>query len=233
MKHRVQALTLAAAVLTLGLATSAKAEFSGGYAVLGLFSLGNQDSYSAAVRTLRENAEGRGCALQVEGNIVNANGNLDLPTTDRFVLVTCASALLHDAGGRAVFKDLRSASKGSVLFGGAMVGRKNEGAFPQDGVYVFKVSEYTNRDSDKMDRDLKSLSAAAAKRPNAYATPATIEVSEATGFRTPDEVVVIHYPTAEAGPAFRKANEDIMKRIGAFNDEHISAYVYLGAVPAK
>ncbi len=210
---------IASAVLAL----SSSAAFAGQVGVVGLYA-GDAVLNDEAVANL-------GCAIHREGSIMAAQGKLeyDLTQPDKFVVLDCGEGVLGNTARRQATSDLFSDGTAIAIFEGALIN------FPIDAVdgdvaqrqYVLKVGYYNNADVDAREQDLTALNMMAQSLDGRWINESFLQVHAADGIPTPDEVVVIHYESAEVADQFRAANTGILEEVSAFNDAHLTSFTYL------
>ena len=98
-----------------------------------------------------------------------------------------------------------------------------------DRSYVIKLSRYNDSAPEDRDRDVAAINMEAASRANGFRNEAVIAVTRTSGVDELDEVTLLYYESPAQGKAFREANGDLLKRIGAFNEAHLVDYVYMNA----
>ncbi|MBS9716476.1 hypothetical protein ACFFUT_15755 [Pseudohalocynthiibacter aestuariivivens] len=169
------------------------------------------------------------CSLEREGNIMMQQGNLDLELPNRFAILSCEQPILQISGSRAQLADLYPGAQEIAVFEGRLVWNPEDDASSSvaDRQYILKLSHYNNTDPDQRYGDQVALSAAGSTREDHWATEGFLSVHSARGIPTPDEIVVIHYDSPEAGDRFRDTNQDILEQVGAFNRAHLTEFTYL------
>jgi len=207
-------------------ASSASAQ-STSIGVLGLFDLEQPSSVS-----ISDNAIARtGCHIDRHGKINGEQGDIDIDEPNYFVLLKCESSVLTAPDKRTAFAKLIKSENAPVIMEGNMVDipTANSAAPNSNRQYILKISRYNNKDITGRDTDLKHLSELTRKLPDTYITERMIGINYASGMSTPDEAVVIYYDDAATGNRFRKNNPSILKKIGTFNDSHLTDFIYYSA----
>ncbi|WP_298259845.1 hypothetical protein [uncultured Litoreibacter sp.] len=212
-----------ALIASVALALSSSVAVAEKMGVVGLYS-GDFELDDQAVTAL-------GCAIQREGAIVAAQGKLayDLTQPDKFVVLDCEDGVLGQADRRQAATSLFSDGSAIAIFEGALTN------FPIDDQngevakrqYVLKLGYYNNADVDAREQDLAALNMLAQPLDGHWINESFLQVHAATGIPTPDEVVVIHYESAEVADQFRAENADILKEVSDFNDAHLTSFTYL------
>ncbi len=200
--------------------------------ILSLYKMTDKDSFAAAEAKLANRLQTQGCSIELAGTIIAEDGDIDLFTPDRFLYLECQSAVLGSKKRQMVFEPLIQLSSDTAFFEGALLPvtqEESEGVSQRS--YILKISHYNNLDPAQRDRDLAAIGESLEGRADIYINQADISVSEAYGTKTPDEAVILYYKSAEAGERFRAANKPILKKIGAFNKNHLGDYVYYVAKP--
>lgn len=191
--------------------------------LLGLYRAGN----ATAIAELESGLSQHGCSLRREGAVVDANGPLKLPAAERFVLLECHMSMLGSDTSRSALQPLGA---DVVWLEGALTGSSGLAAPTEPGrSYVIKLSRYNDNAPADRDRDVAAINLDAATRANGFRNEAVIAVTRTSGVDALDEVTLLYYESAAQGKAFREANSDLMKRIGAFNKAHLVDYVYMNA----
>lgn len=226
---RIGAYALAASSL------AAAASASGADPIQGLLLL-HSGTGGAAMAEALPLLENQGCEVWRQGQVAGAQGNLDIGAQERFVLMSCRSAVLASASGRTVLGDLQKADDNLRAVEGPLLFRVEDEAGNADLTnrdYVLKISHYNNRNPAVREDDLERINALAGGRKDAWTNEAMIAGLRAVGMPTPDEVVVIRYDNAQQGARFRDNNGDVLKEIGAFNEKHLTEYSYISAAPDR
>lgn len=231
--HLFLFLNLILSVVILGFSPSGVAR-AVDIGILGLYSLHDGESPVEVLGRLGSELADRGCSLRRQGRIDGTNGPLTLPDVERFVVVECKTSLLESAGGRAALQRFentaKSAGKARTVVWLEGVLTQSEGLAAEtnpDRAYTIKLSRYTDGASAIRDREVAAISEDASRRRNAFRNEAVIAVSRTTGIDALDEVTLLYYAGPVEAKAFREANGDLLKRIGAFNKAHLTDYVYL------
>ncbi len=194
----------------------------------------HSQAQSEAVDKALPSLTDQGCALWRRGSIAGAQGNLDIGSPDRFVIMVCTSDNFESAQHREALTPILRAGKGARLVEGPIQfsnSDKSENATQDKGAYIVKLSRYTNLDPNGMKRDFDAINALAEKRTDAWKTDAFISGFRAVGMPTPDEAAIIHYDDPQQGDRFRSQNPDILKLVGAFNKKHLIEYTYISMAP--
>ncbi len=191
--------------------------------LLGLYEAGD----ASALAELESGLSQHGCSLRREGAVLDANGPLELPAAERFVLLECHMSLLASGMGSSALQPLGA---DVVWLEGALTGSSGLSAPTEPGrSYLIKLSRYNDSAPEDRDRDVAAINMEAATRPNGFRNEAVIAVTRTSGVDALDEVTLLYYESAAQGKAFREANGDLLKRIGAFNKAHLVDYVYMNA----
>ncbi|MEP3244514.1 MAG: hypothetical protein ABJN40_15360 [Sneathiella sp.] len=221
-----------AMIASITLAGFLSPAIAGTTGILSLYKITDKGSLATAEAKLANRLRMQGCSIQLAGTILAEDGNIDLFTPDRFLYLECQSAVLGSKNRQTVFEPLIQLSSDTAFFEGALLPVKQTvSADTGQRSYILKISHYNNLDPAQRDRDLTAIGESLEGRADIYTNQADISVSEAYGARTPDEAVIIYYDSPEAGERFRAANKPILKKIGAFNKNHLEDYVYYVAKP--
>ncbi|WP_282610662.1 hypothetical protein [Pelagibius sp. Alg239-R121] len=223
----------AAALMTAAFAGHAAAESNG--RAQGLLLLHAKEQIAVMEDVLPKLAR-QGCTLWQRGSLVGAQGNLDIGSPGRFVLLDCSEPVLSGAESYAALAPLFDADESLRAVEGPLLFRTADEASDDKHVerdYVLKISHYNNRDPKARNEDLEQINSIAGGRKNTWKTEGFIAGLRAVGMPTPDEVVVIHYDNPQQGEDFRNSNPDILKQIGTFNEQHLTEFTYLSAAPDR
>ncbi len=221
--------TLSISALALLLITNAASAQTTG--VMALFQ-STDDAHKATIEKLEGMAKTQGCALRREGKILGAQGNYDLKEVNAFFFLECETVLLEKEDSQKLIDGLQKSTENLMLVEGP-VSQFGEFALSKSGVnksYIIKLSDYNNTNPKKRDMDVKSLGEIAQTRNHHYKTEAFVRITNAHGMKRPDEAVVIYYDSPKDGPLFRKNNEDLMEKIGQFNQDHLTQFSYIAAL---
>lgn len=215
--------TLKSALIGASLALTAPTAMAGQVGVVGLYENGTTINKSALAALE--------CSVKREGFIVAAQGKLSppMPQPDQFVVLDCDRSVLTVADRRHFMSILFTDGKATAVFEGALTEFQTA-----DGTtdvsqrqYILKLGYYNNADTDGREADLTALDVKASNRDGHWTNEAYLDVHSSIGIPTPDEVVVIHYETAEIAKKFRDSNSDILQDVGAFNNAHLTSFTYL------
>jgi hypothetical protein len=196
----------------------------GEIAVLAMIQVSDPAGYEQALAPLGSSLAERGCSVRRDGSLSGTRGPLELPESNRFLLLECKSSLLAGPGS-AAFESLAPHAEVRVLLEGGSTWSDGDSAVTQR-VYTIKLSEFNHDRPGQRDRELASIGSEAALRPHAWVNESVIAVDRAFGISKPDDVTVLYYRSPEDAKAFREQNKDILKRVGAFNKAHLASYVY-------
>ena len=214
-------LILLASIFAIATPSSGK---MGEVGVLAMFQVSNLAGYELALDRLGPTLAEHGCSILREGPLSGTRGPLNIPESDRFLLLGCKSSLL--AGhGNAAFDSLAPHAEASLLLEGGSTWSDGDSAIAQR-VYTIKLSQFNNTMPEQRDQDLASIGSEAASRPHAWSNELVIAVDRAWGIPKPDDVTVLYYRSPEDAKTFRKQNKDILEQVGAFNKAHLNSYVY-------
>ncbi len=218
--------TLALALLLISNVASAQTT-----GVMGLFQ-SSSEALPNTIKKLESMANAQGCALRREGKILGAQGNYDLKEVNAFFFLECETTLLTKESSQILIGGLEKSAENLMLVEGP-VNQFGEFALSKSGVnksYIIKLSDYNNLNPKKREIDVNKLGAMAQSRKHHYKTEAFVRITNAHGMKRPDEAVVIYYDTPKDGPLFRKNNEDLMEKIGQFNQDHLTQFSYIAAL---
>jgi len=196
--------------------------------IIALYDVEDGSIFDDAVDALRVSSRDAGCEVARVGVITGAQGSMEIVQPNRLVQLTCEAPVLDHEDGRAVLNGLSNAA----LLIAAVEGRFLVGPLEETGTgfgqrdYILKLSRYSNSDPDARDKDLADLGTLVGVLDDRYTNEVIIEVHRAIGFETPDEAVLIYYADAESGARFRENNSSVLERIGLFNRDHLTAFVY-------
>lgn len=215
-------------LLALCGAQGAKAEASG---LFGIFQSDSDQDYQKTIHKLENLLKKQDCTLHREGKIMGSQGNYKLPPVNQFFLLKCNMNVLGNKSTNSWIKLLQSTTKNLAILEGAFL-NLDQSSITSSGTnrsYIFKLSDYNNIDPGKRTADLVELGKMVETREHKYTTEAFVRVNNAFGMNRPDEVVVIHYDSTKDGEKFRQNNEDILNKIGKFNQSHLTQFSYFFA----
>ena len=228
IKHLGKKTLSISALALLLISNVASAQTTG---VMGLFQ-SSGDAHKPTIEKLEGMAKTQGCALRREGKILGSQGNYDLKEVNAFFFLECETALLEKPSTQSLITSLNKVTENLMLVEGP-VSQFGEFALSNSGVnksYIIKLSDYNNANPKKREIDVNKLGAMAQSRKHHYKTEAFVRITNAHGLKRPDEAVVIYYDTPKDGPLFRKNNEDLMEKIGQFNQDHLTQFSYIAAL---
>lgn len=222
---------LVAAVLTAcSFSNSALAEPIG---LVGMFYAEKTSTQQAAMISLEQGLKSQGCLLRREGRIFGANGGYKIAAVNRFFYLECENSLLSQLPSNNWIDKMNQRVENLAIFEGVVrfSGSASASLPGNRRSYILKLSDYNNINPQKRNADLARLDQMVQVRKNKYTLEAQLDISAAYGMRRPDEVVLIHYPSEEAGAKFRNndSNADIMAGIGNFNRDHLIQFIYFSA----
>jgi len=170
-----------------------------------------------------KSADGIGCSILRSGPIMAQQGTVKVLDLTGYAVIACDSSVLADATTRRQLNGTLAAFEGELsLFPAA---EDSNGL--ADRQYILKLGYYNNSDIDGRNTDLTALDAMAEQREGHWISEAFLNVDDAMGMATPDEVVLLYYPSADQATGFRDANQDILEKVGAFNKAHLTGFSYL------
>lgn len=218
-----------ATILTLFMTSAATPVLGANLGILALYQMDDTQKYQQALQTLEQTLTQQNCQLRREGKIAGVKGKLDLNQTNRFLFLTCDSALLKNKTTRALLNPLQNTTNHLVLIEGELTLSEAMKPAPvgKNRSYILKISYYNNVNPDRRDDDFTHIGQLKSQRPNHYQSEASINVSRAIGITTPDKISIIYYPQSQQGKQFRKNNPDILQKIGDFNKAHLTQFGYL------
>ena len=199
--------------------------------VIGMFKGSNITIQSELIERLETQSKALGCLMRREGKILGRQGDYPLKNINAFFLLECEGAILQN-NSKAIVKALEKATKNLMLVEGPM-SQFGEFGLSKSGIhksYIIKLSDYNNEKPLQREEDLGQLSNMAKTRKHHYNNEAFVRIHNAYGMKRPDEAVMIFYDTPEDGPRFRSNNEDLMEKIGAFNQSHLSRFSYISVI---
>ena len=210
--HSIPTLASTALALLLSL-PPATADTAESTALIALLPVGAEVPQAAAAEI--------GCTALRSGTITKAQGPMKVGDPGGFALLACDRPILHDAGRRDRF------GPAVALFEGDFAHLADAWEDPAGRQYILKLSRYNNADIGGREGDLAAIGKQAKDREDHWVTEAFVNVDDAVGLPTPDEVVVLYYQSADKAEAFRSGNKDILAAVGAFNRAHLTDFVYL------
>ncbi len=222
-------LLISIVLCSLSVIQTAKADASG---VLGIFKLNDNSNYLKIINKLEYQVEKLNCTLRREGEILGMQGEYDLEPINHFFLLECESKVLTKKLDEIWISQLNKNTTNLSLLEGAFLtlDKKSMGSSGIKRAYILKLSKYRKLISKQRISDLSEIDELVKSREHKYTTEAYFQINDHFGVEQPDEVVVIHYDSQEAGNLFRSRNEDILTKIGEFNKEHLVQFKYLIAI---
>ena len=161
------------------------------------------------------------CTILRAGDIQFHQGPMQVGAPKSFTVLECDAPILSDPAARSLLSDTLSVFEGDLAKLTAI--DKVEGR-----QYILKLSTYNNLDLDGRDAELISLDTEGRSREGRWETEFFLNVDDAMGAPTLDEVVVLSYDSAEVADKFRNDNQDLLEMVGRFNHKHLIDFVYLG-----
>jgi hypothetical protein len=210
---------------------STSASEAGEIGVLGLIEVSDPAGYELALDRLGSSLAEHGCTIRRGGSVSGTRGSLELPESNRFLLLQCDASLLAGPGSKA-FASLAPHAKARVLLEGGSVWSSGDSVVAER-VYAIKLSQFNNHEPELRNQELASLGSDAASRPHAWVNESVIAVDRAWGISRPDDVTVLYYRSPEDAKVFRAQNKDILARVGAFNEAHVESFVYASGSAAN
>lgn len=176
-----------------------------------------------------EQLEDLGCAAELSGSIIGQQGSGKIIQAERFSVYSCRQSVLTSAQKLRSFEASFAPTGHLTAFEGSTRDdtAASLSALGSQASIVVKISHYNNLDPVTREGDLAQINALASQRPNTWSDDGLFNISSALGAQRPDELVILHYASDEAGAAFRKNNKDVLPLIGAFNKSHLDGFVYL------
>ncbi|KAE9630831.1 hypothetical protein [Parasedimentitalea maritima] len=179
--------------------------------------------YSGTNGLTAQTAQDLGCSVYRSGPIFAQQGSLKVDDPTSYAVLTCDNPVLENADSRAQLRGTVAVFEGDLsLFPAA-----SDSAGIEERQYILKLGYYNNIDITQRDADLTTLGSIAEQRDGHWINEAFLNVDDAMGIATPDEVVVIYYETADQAIAFRDNNQDMLEKVGAFNRAHLTGFTYL------
>lgn len=217
-------ITVLAGLVSLSMVQTANAKVG----MFGIYEVENEAAHKGVIEGVKNSLTNQGCHIKLEGSVVMEQGDIDLPTPNRFIYAECEQPVLGSDKHQSLFDPLKSVAEDMALFEGPVQHPEggNSASRVLDRSYIAKVSYYNNKDPMARDMDLKAIGKSLQGRENIYRAEAEIAVTDAYGAKTPDEAVMIFYDSPEQGDQFRANNKSILKNIGAFNKSHLEDFIY-------
>ncbi|NIZ60666.1 hypothetical protein DL239_06710 [Sedimentitalea sp. CY04] len=185
--------------------------------------------YHGANSLTEQTAQDLGCSVYRSGPVFAQQGSLKVEEPTNYAVLTCDSPVLANPDARAHLDGTVAVFEGDLSVFPAASDTTGLG----ERQYILKLGYYNNSDINQRDADLATLGSIADQRDGHWTNEAFLNVDDAMGMATPDEVVVIYYDTAEQATAFRDNNQDILEQVGTFNRAHLTGFAYLVGKAAK
>ncbi len=199
--------------------------------LVGMFQTPNTQTHSETISQLEQDANSQDCHLLREGKTLGAQGSYALQPHDSFFVLKCSQALLNQTRAQPLIEHLNQNTNNLILLEGKD-NQRSGGNLTANGTqrsYIFKLSNYNNRSPKQRDVDLMQLTTGSKKPKYHYVTEASIRIDEAYGMERPDKLTIMYYQSADDGKKFRHNNPDLMKKIGQFNQDHLTQFSYISA----
>lgn len=169
-----------------------------------------------------------GCEIHREGELSGSLGPLDWPDLEDFRIYVCSQPVLGAILDEGAADQLAIRSNHPVLIEGPWT--QLEAPEPtSQAEYIVKISHMNNLDIAQRSGDLEALGAMVAPLANAWHTDGFLIPERVHGTLRPDELTFIFYDDPDVADAFRDANPDVLEAVGAFNTNHLTSFIYLGA----
>ena len=205
--------TFAAVGITVAGASTANASQSNAIVAL----------YHGANSLSEQTAQDLGCSIYRSGPVFDQQGSIKVEEPTSFAVLTCDNPVLANPDDRAHLDGTVAVFEGDL----SVFSAASDTAGLGERQYILKLGYYNNNDINQRDADLATLGSIAEQRDGHWTNEAFLNVDDAMGMATPDEVVVIYYDTADQATAFRDNNQDILEKVGAFNRAHLTGFSYL------
>ncbi|NOY84488.1 MAG: hypothetical protein GXO96_06660 [Nitrospirae bacterium] len=162
------------------------------------------------------------------GKIAATQGPLQWSESDHFTLLTCASPVLSSLVAGGYYKMLSGVVDNLRMAEGMlniMLNEKN--TLSPTSEYIIKVSYYNNLDVEGRNAELMEIGQQSTKISKSWTNDAVLTPTASMGFFRPDELTFLYYAESGQGKKFRENNPDMIKTIGAFNQNHTLDFAYL------
>ncbi|HBM87082.1 MAG: hypothetical protein P1U69_07105 [Parvibaculaceae bacterium] len=234
MRIQFRHYVLAFGAFLFGVAISTLPAFaSAGSGIIGLYNASDPKAFDQALRDAEPELTSKGCGVSRVGEVAGVQADIGLGDVNRLIHVTCRSTILDNAMGRAVLDSLSSAASRVALLEGRYLDGPLDNGAPDGRAYILKLSRYSNSDPNARDADLAALDRQVAGLDDVYQNEVYLEVHRAMGMPTPDEAVLLYYPSSEAGERFRANNQSLLEKIGRFNRAHLTEFAYYLIKPIR
>jgi len=179
--------------------------------------------YNGSSSLSEQTAQDMGCSVYRSGPIFAQQGSIKVEEPSSYAVLNCDKPVLANPNTRVQLTGAVAVFEGDLsLFPAA-----SDTSGMAERQYILKLGYYNNNDISQRDEDLVALGAIAKQRDGHWISEAFLNVDDAMGMATPDEVVIIYYDTADQATAFRDNNQDILEKVGAFNRAHLTGFSYL------
>lgn len=234
MRIQFRHYVLALGTFLFGVVISAIPAFaSTGSGIVGLYNAPDPHAFDQALRQTEPTLASKGCRVARVGEVVGVQADIGLGDVNRLIHVTCSSAILDNMMGRALLDLLSAAASPVALMEGRYLQGPLDDGDPNGRSYILKLSRYSNSDPNARDADLAALDQQVVGLADVYKNEVYLEVHRAVGMPTPDEAVLLYYPSEEAGERFRASNQSLLEQIGRFNRAHLTAFAYYQVKPLR
>ncbi len=181
------------------------------------------------IQQLESKLKGNACVIHREGQILAKQGSYAFPSQNKFMMLTCDTAQLEQ-DTHWLTQLAQDVSNLTIQEGKIVV--LNHDAMKEAGEkrqFIIKISDYNNDSAIDRNRDLTVLQTLVTTRTPAYKNETVFRVDDALGMPRADEIAMIYYDNAGDAQAFRANNDDVLAKIGAFNQEHLTQFAYFVA----
>lgn len=225
---------LAFGAFIFGIATLALPAFASSVSgIVGLYQASDPQAFDQALRRVEPALTSKGCGVARVGEVVGVQADIGLGDVNRLIHVTCAATILDKASGRDLLDSLSAAGSPVALLEGRYLEGPLDNGTPDGRAYLLKLSRYSNSDPNARDADLAALDEQVEGLADVYRNEVYLEVHRAVGVPTPDEAVLLYYPSPEAGERFRANNRPLLEQIGRFNRAHLTEFAYYVVKPLR
>ena len=185
----------------------------------------SENSWSQAEEDLLKDHK---CTLQRSGMLNKGFtlGKLSWASADHFKVMACDGLVLGKLIESGEYEKLNQKVANLRIVEGKLKQVSHEQP-PTSANYIIKVSNFNNIFSKTRKKQLKSINKEAQALEHGYIEDMVFHPVSAKGITPPDRVTFLYYQSEAEGEKFRQNNLDMLKRIQAFNQTHLTEFVYV------
>jgi len=193
---------------------------------------GDATAYEAWYDTTLPVLDAHQCTSFRKGQLLGGNGSFQWDQANQFSIFVCQSPVLADLVGQGHYSALVGIAENISMIEGDLH-RLSDSEPSNSSEYIIKISYFNNLKTAARGEALSYIGGEARTIDGAWVDDAILIPTASMGLMQPDDLTFIYYPKAGQGETFRKENSEILKKIGAFNQEHLTHFIYLSGLLKK